>query len=444
MNAQILELKEQRAAALDAAKEVQALEDKETRKLTPEERLRFDDYMASYKDLGLRIERLEALEDAEAELNTSKRQTKPDNPETSAITMASRIQAVRGRTKHFDTVADAYAAGQFCLAHIYGRQDSREWCLRNGIEFRAQAEGVGTAGGVLVPDVLENTIIKLRESYGVFRRFAKLRTMSSDHQIVPRQTTDVTAYFIGENSLITESQAAWDTVTLTAKKLGALVKVSSEVNEDTVVTLADEIANSISYQFAYKEDICGFNGDGTAATYGGMRGARWLHRTAAALAGTVSAGAGIDYYSEVTAADLAACMALLPAYSELNARWYTSHAGWMGCMLRLLMAQSGASATEGMSGAKGEKYFFGYPVTISQTFPNGATDCSDVSMFLFGDLSQAASFGDRRGVSIVADSSRYLEYDQVAIRGIERFDINVHDVGDGTNPGPIVSLRGVT
>ena len=30
--------------------------------------------------------------------------------------------------------------------------------------------------------------------------------------------------------------------------------------------------------------------------------------------------------------------------------------------------------------------------------------------------------------------------DELAIRGTERFDINVHDAGDGTNAGPVVAL----
>jgi hypothetical protein len=44
------------------------------------------------------------------------------------------------------------------------------------------------------------------------------------------------------------------------------------------------------------------------------------------------------------------------------------------------------------------------------------------------------------------DSVNMFETAQVAVRGIERFDINVHDVGNATataadkSPGPIVGL----
>ena len=56
---------------------------------------------------------------------------------------------------------------------------------------------------------------------------------------------------------------------------------------------------------------------------------------------------------------------------------------------------------------------------------------------LFGDLTLAASFGDRRQTTIqISDAAlNAFEQDELAIRGTERFDINVHDLG------PIVALR---
>jgi hypothetical protein len=36
---------------------------------------------------------------------------------------------------------------------------------------------------------------------------------------------------------------------------------------------------------------------------------------------------------------------------------------------------------------------------------------------------------------------RYFEFDQTGIRGTQRYDIVVHDLGDGTNAGPIVALK---
>jgi HK97 family phage major capsid protein len=53
---------------------------------------------------------------------------------------------------------------------------------------------------------------------------------------------------------------------------------------------------------------------------------------------------------------------------------------------------------------------------------------------LFGDSHQAARCGDRRQVSVdVTDSNRTeFKEDLLTIRGTERFDINVHDVGNAS------------
>jgi HK97 family phage major capsid protein len=65
---------------------------------------------------------------------------------------------------------------------------------------------------------------------------------------------------------------------------------------------------------------------------------------------------------------------------------------------------------------------------------------------LLGDLSLAASFGSRRDTNIaVSEHSRFAN-DEIEIKGTERFDINVHDVGNASATagsrveGPIVGL----
>jgi HK97 family phage major capsid protein len=50
--------------------------------------------------------------------------------------------------------------------------------------------------------------------------------------------------------------------------------------------------------------------------------------------------------------------------------------------------------------------------------------------------------GTRRGITIATSEHIYFETDEIGIRGTERFDINVHDIGDTTNAGPIVALIG--
>ena len=61
-------------------------------------------------------------------------------------------------------------------------------------------------------------------------------------------------------------------------------------------------------------------------------------------------------------------------------------------------------------------------------------------MLLFGDLSKSSALGDRRVVKVFPSEHRYMDTDQIGIRGLERIDIVNHDVGTTSAAGPIVAL----
>src|SRR5678815_3411213 len=172
----------------------------------------------------------------------------------------------------------------------------------------AQSEGSNTAGGFLVPDVMERTIIDLREDYGVFRQLARIRPMSSDHMVIPRRSSGLTAVPIGEGVEITDSTKLWNNVTLTARKWAVLTKYSSEIAEDAVISIAEDLASEIAYAFAYAEDNAGFNGDGSS-TYHGITGivkkfTNQVSAGASTYAGALDAASGHDTFAEIDATDL--------------------------------------------------------------------------------------------------------------------------------------------
>lgn len=319
-----------------------------------------------------------------------------------------------------------------------------EFCRSNGIVLRAMSEGVNESGGFLVPEEFGNDLIDLRELYGVFRRSAKMVPMASDTRSDPRRTGGLTAYFAGEGDAMTASDKAWDRVELTAKKLYAFSRYSNELNEDAVINMGDDLAGEIAYAFAVKEDGCGFIGDGTS-TYGGMQGVctkiKGLHATIANIAGLV-VGAG-NAYSELVLTDFEAVAAKLPVYADTpRAKWYCHKSVYWNVMAKLALAAGGVTGSE-IEGAR-TKRFLGYDVEFVQVMPS--VEANSQVCALLGDLSLAASFGSRRDTTIaISEHSRFAN-DQLEIRGTERFDINVHDVGNASAtaglrvPGPIVGL----
>ena len=68
-------------------------------------------------------------------------------------------------------------------------------------------------------------------------------------------------------------------------------------------------------------------------------------------------------------------------------------------------------------------------------------------MHTLGDYAKGAAFGDRQQEAIsfsehasVGGQSLW-ERNQIGIRGTQRFDVVVHDVGTATEAGPIVGLQ---
>jgi HK97 family phage major capsid protein len=82
-------------------------------------------------------------------------------------------------------VAERYErSGKWLLAALYGSKDARDWCDRKGVKIvKATGEGIGSAGGFLVPHELERAILDLRDTFGAFRRRACVWPMGSDSSL---------------------------------------------------------------------------------------------------------------------------------------------------------------------------------------------------------------------------------------------------------------------
>jgi HK97 family phage major capsid protein len=369
-----------------------------------------------------------------------------------ALTIPIRQQFRYGTLKAFNSPnsalneKQAYLAGMFFLGaigtSIPGLRDDRviNWNREHGIDlsFRNALGGENNLlGGVLVPDEVEQRVIDLREARGVARREAMVSPMSSDTKLVARRTGGLTAYFVGQNpsSGITESDKNWDNIELVAKTLATLTRYSIQLSDDAIISIGDDLTSEIAYAFADKEDECLFNGTGTS-TYGGIVGLK-----SGTLAGSkVTAATGNTAFSTLDLADFEAMVGKLPTYAEPNAKWYVSKAGWAASMLRLVDA-GGGNTWRDLADGKRELSFLGYPVVISQVM-NSTLDAqtSTDGLVYFGDMRQAVTLGNRRGVSVFPSEHRYMEYNQIGIRGMQRFDLNYHERGTSTVAGSIIML----
>jgi HK97 family phage major capsid protein len=440
----VQQLREKVIFHTEEARKIKDKADEESRSMTEEEVLEFDKNMREADRIEAEADRQERLEAREAKL--AKPQERKSTPE---INTGERIETSGpklyrdGELRAFKgpkADINAYQSGKFLLATIMDDANARQYCRDHGIEMRVQTEGVNAAGGFLVPDEMEQAVINLRLSYGMFRANARPHTMSSDHTIIPRRTGGVTAYFIGETDDITASDKSWNQVELTAKKLGALTRMSTDLSEDAIINLADDLADEMAWAFAKKEDECGLDGDGTS-TYGGMVGIRTKFVDGNHTAGQDAGTSPYTTWAHGTLDDeIITLMSLLPTYALPRAKWYIHPAGKAGLLDRIALNAGGNTTREIASGA--QPMFAGYPIVQSSAMPSAPTN--GTVAFLFGDLTMSSTFGSRRGITIKTSSDRYLEYDQIGIQATERFCIVNHDIGDTSDAGPVVASVGTT
>jgi len=428
--------------------------------LSEEAQKKFDALKVENETINKNIANIEDVLQAKAE-----EQRQPATPPTAVVTQpaaksallhvpaearkwSSQLRAFKGA----DAVENAYKSGMW-FAAAFGNETAKRWCADHGVAIQAVHQGgVNTTGGYLVPEVLSTAIIELVLQYGSFRANAGIVPMTSDTIHIPRRTGGLTAYFVGEGDAATESTKSWDNVKLVVKDLAVITRISNQLASDAIISVMDNLTNEIALTFATTEDNCGWLGDGTS-TYGGISGVEKrlvsVACTGGVATGAVTAGAGLFRYdtgyawANVALADLVGAMALLPSYARINAKWYTSPAFYYGAMMPALAAAGGVTMAELVNGPSGMK-FLGYPVILCESI-YGTAAINRIYAY-FGDLTQAAKFGDRQQMAIASSDSASVggqsvfERNQIALRGVERFDINVHDVGTSSTRGPIVGL----
>lgn len=428
------QLREERAALLNRATAIVDIAKTENRELTADEASEVDKITGADIDaIDAAIKRQEKLEARIADM--AKRQAPP--APGSAVNVRDPLNLQRhGALKGYQNREEAFRAGCWFAATFLNHAKATEWCQLQGITVQnAASAGSNAAGGFLVPEEMERSIIQLVEEYGVFRRNVRVMPMSSDTATVPRRTAGVTAYYVGEvPSSITESSPTFGQAQLVARVLAVRSLFSRDLAEDAVISIADFITTEIALAFAYAEDVAGFSGDGTS-TYGGIVGLK----NALAAGSKYTAATGNTAFSTLDNEDFLGMVGKLPQYALSGAKWYISQAGYWNSMARLQAAGGGNTFAD--LGAGPVLQYMGFPVVISQVMNSTITaQTSTDGLAYFGNLGLAATMGSRRGIEAQLLQELYAGTRQLGIISTQRYDINVHERGDASNAGPIVML----
>lgn len=129
-------------------------------------------------------------------------------------------------------------------------------------ERRAMSEGVLSDGGYLVPTELSSSVIDLaRNKARVMQAGARTIPMSSNNITFAKVLTAPTANWKKENDPIPESGMTFGAVTLNAKTLTSMSRMSVELLEDAI-NLDNIVADAIAQGLALELDRVGLFGKG--------------------------------------------------------------------------------------------------------------------------------------------------------------------------------------
>lgn len=243
----ILELREKRAKAWEAAKAFLDAKRGTDGMVSAEDTATYDKMEADVVALGKEIERLEKQEALDRELS------KPLN------TPLTAKPAVPGADNKTGRASDEYKKAFWNVM----RSKNPHHDIRNALEVGEDSEG-----GYLVPDEFERTLVQSLEEENIFRKLAKIIQTSSGDRKIPVVTTHGTASWLDEEELYPDTDEVFGQTSIGAYKLGTFIKVSDELLNDSVFDLPSYISTEFARRIGSKEEEAFFVGDGSGKPIG--------------------------------------------------------------------------------------------------------------------------------------------------------------------------------
>ena len=151
------------------------------------------------------------------------------------------------------------------VADKIGRE-ARGVFVPNEVQQRDLVVGTTTAGGHLVStDLLASSFIDLlRNRMSVMRAGAQMLTGLQGNIAIPRMTGAATAYWVTESNAPTESQQAFDQVTMSPKTVGAFTDLSRKLLLQSSVDVEGLVRRDLATVLGLEIDRVALNGSGSA------------------------------------------------------------------------------------------------------------------------------------------------------------------------------------
>lgn len=382
--------------------------------MSAEEKVKFADVLADEKSLDIdAVKALLASEAGEAVL-------KKFDAIAEQIVKKFQTGAEDMRAKALETGAKK----------VEGQENTRAFmkALIAGDKIAAKALTTSTSGedpddsqaGLLIPTELRNEVLRIAENqYGLARRDMFYLPFSGpgNSRTIPTLGTSVSVFWTGEGAKKKSTQPKFNLVTQTLKKLAAIVPMTEEILEDSLINLNTLLGQLFAEAIAKEEDIQFFAGTGSPWT--------GLLNTAGLNSVTQASGDA----TQITADDLLDMIDATPSGALNGAKFYMHRTVFS--QLRKLKTTDGIYIVQSPTGTT-PGTIWNYPYELSDAFPALADVSTGEAYVLFGNLKQGAIFGDKQSIRIklldqatISDTDdetviNLAEQDMVALRIVER------------------------
>jgi len=271
-------------------------------------------------------------------------------------------------------------------------------------EVRNMVEGTDADGGYFVPSDFKPTLLRIIEQYGVIRTNAQIVPMVRDEMQWPvfsggwKDKNGAVAgpiYWVDEAAAMTETWPQFSTVTMTVKKLAALVPTSGELLQDSVIPIANLIATLVGEYLAKEEDRVGFVGNtGAGDKFDG----------ALTSAGKVTLTSTTNI-SSITPENMLDCINSLNPTVVSGSKWYMHRTVY--AILRKMRINQGGGAGTGeflIQSPIGPEpaTMWGYPIELVEAMPAYTGGASAATRYiLFGNMKNYY-FADKMQLSVAS------------------------------------------
>jgi HK97 family phage major capsid protein len=285
------------------------------------------------------------------------------------------------------------------------------------LETRAQRTGSDPAGGYLVQEEVGAFHDRMRANNVILAAGPKIADMGSDALVLPGLSASTTVQTPGEGGSITESDATFQQVRLTAKKYIVRTVASSEWLSDSNPAAREIIADDHARQLASRLDLDMLEGNGTMII--GLRRKAGITSTSLGANGATPTLDNLQdalYRLEAANADMT------------RVAWFMSPRTWQ--TFGKLKDSQNRYQLQPDPTTEARRSLFGRPVFVSSQIAITETvgSSSDCSYIIAADMSRVV-VGRRLDLTVLYDPFSKSSTDQVVIQSTVRYDMNVLHTG---------------